>query len=85
MMVTFLDEEFEVPDVLVDSFVKQFETLPGSGQHDSVVMLRDSIETVLDLVCEDPEMLFEDDYRDDFVRALAIRQALTHHGLLYDA
>lgn len=85
MVVTFLDEEFDVPDVLVNSFVKQFETLPGSGNHDSVVLLRDSIGTVLDLVCEDPEMLYEDEYRDDFVKALAIRQALSHHGLLYDA
>jgi len=85
MLVTFLDEEFDIPDLLVNKFVRQFESLPGSGNHDSVVVLRDSIESVLDTICEDPEVLHEPEYLDDFIRALAIRQALSHHGLLYDA
>ena len=85
MVVTYLDEEFDIPDVLVNTFVKQFESLPGSGQHDSVVMLRNSIEEVLYLFEQDPEVLEEQEYMDDLIRALAVRQALSHHGLLYDA
>lgn len=85
MVVNYLDEEFDIPDVLINTFVKQFESLPGSGQHDSVIMLRNSIEEVFDLIAEDPDILDEPDYMSDFIRALAVRQALSQHGLLYDA
>jgi hypothetical protein len=85
MMVNYLGEEFNIPDVLIDTFVKQFDCLPGSGDHQSVMMLRNSIEEVLDIIADDPEVLAEPDYMSDFVRALAVRQALSQHGILYDA
>jgi hypothetical protein len=85
MMVNYLGEEFNIPDVLINTFVKQFDGLPGSGDHQAVMMLRNSIEEVLDVIAEDPEVLEEPDYMSDFVRALAVRQALSQHGILYDA
>jgi hypothetical protein len=50
-----------------------------------VLELRESVEDILDCVSEDPEMLHEKVYLNDFIRALAIRQALQYHGVLYDA
>ena len=85
MKVQYWDSDFEVPDILIDKFVKDFDGLPGSGQRSSVLDLRESIEEVLDFILEEPEMLHEKIYLNDFIKALAIRQALQYHGVLYDA
>jgi hypothetical protein len=85
MMVRYLGSEFEIPDVLIDKFVKDFDGLAGSGQRSSVLELRESSEEVLDFISEEPEMLHEKIYLNDFIKALAIRQALQYHGVLYDA
>jgi len=85
MMVQYLGSEFEIPDILIDKFVKDFDGLAGSGQRSSVLELRESSEEVLDFIAEEPEMLHERIYLNDFIKALAIRQALQYHGVLYDA
>ena len=59
--------------------------MPGSKDRSSVYMLRDSVFEILDIVADDPELLDEIEYREDFVRALAIRQAMSTLGILYDS
>jgi hypothetical protein len=39
----------------------------------------------LDIVADDPELLYEKEYLDDFLRALAMKQALGELGILYDS
>ena len=85
MKVQYWDSDFEVPDVLIDKFVKDFDGLPGSEHRTSVLELRESVEEVLDFISEEPEMLHETVYLNDFIKALAIQQALRYHGVLYDA
>lgn len=85
MKVEYYGSEFEVPELLVTKFVKDFDCLPGSGDRQSVHMLRNSIYEILDLVADDPEILDDQEYREDFVRALAIRQAMDTLGILYDS
>lgn len=85
MKVTCYDSEFEIPDLLIEKFIKDFDGLPGSGKHDEINMLRDSIENVVDTIAEDPEMLHEPDYLSDFIQALAMKKALEKHGIFYDA
>lgn len=85
MMVTVFDAEFEIPDLLVDKFTRDFDSLPGSGKYEEINMLRDSVNSVLEIVAEDPEMLHEPELLHDFIHALAVRQALSRHGILYDA
>jgi hypothetical protein len=48
-------------------------------------MLRGTIYEILDIVADDPEILDEKEYREDFVRALAMRQAMSTLGILYDS
>ena len=84
-MVKCYDSEIEVPDVLIEKFIKDFDGLPGSGQNESVAQLRGSIWEILDIVAEEPEVLEEFEYRNDFIRALAMQKALEKHGILYDA
>jgi hypothetical protein len=85
MMVQCYNAEIEVPDVLIDKFIKDFEGLPGKGQRESIAQLRVSIWEVLDFIHNEPEVLLEAEYRTDFIRALAMQKALEKHGILYDA
>jgi hypothetical protein len=85
MIIKYFESEFEIPDFLIDKYVKDFDGLPGSNQRESVIQLRQSTEDVLDYIAEEPDMLHEKEYLNDFVKALAIRQALQYHGVLYDA
>jgi hypothetical protein len=85
MRVECYGSEFEVPDLLIDKFLKDFETLPGSGYREGVYQIRESIDEILDIVAEEPEILEEQEYLTDFIRALAMRKALCNLGILYDA
>jgi hypothetical protein len=85
MKVEYYGSEFEVPEVMIQKFQKDFEWLPGSKDRSSVYMLRDSVFEILDIVADDPELLDETEYREDFVKALAIRQAMSSLGILYDS
>lgn len=84
-MVQCYDAEFEVPDLLINKYVKDFDCLPGKSMRECVLDLRESINEVLDYVAEEPEALHEKDILSDFINALAVRQALQTHGLLLDS
>jgi hypothetical protein len=77
--------ELEIPDILINKFFYDFETLPGGKNYESVCTLRDLIEEVFDVFTDDPEMLEEDEYKADFIKAIAMREALIEHGIFYDA
>lgn len=79
------DTEFDIPDLVIDKYIKDFECLPGSGDRESVLQLRNAVDDVLDYIEEDPELLNEKDFLSDFIRAMAIQQALGELGILYDA
>jgi hypothetical protein len=85
MQVACYGSEFEVPDLLIDKYIKDFDGLPGSGQRESVMQLRMSIDEILDYVAEEPEMLDEFEIRTDFLKALAMQKAMCKLGILYDA
>ena len=85
MMVQCFGSELEVPDLLIDKYLKDFDGLPGSGQRESVNQLRTSIDDIIDVVSEEPEILHAPGYLSDFIRALAMKQALGELGILYDA
>jgi len=85
MQVQCLGNTVEVPDYLIDSYVKNFDGLPGSGQRDSVLQLRNSVYEVFDYLAEDPEIFEEKEFQEDFIKALAVYRALEIHGLLHDA
>ena len=85
MKVECYDQKIEVPDLMIDKFLKDFETLPGSGHREGICQLRESINEVVDIVADDPEILHEPEYLADFIKALAMKQALGELGILYDA
>ena len=85
MQVACYGSEFEVPDFLIDKFTKDFEGLPGSGQRESVIQLRMSIDDIFDYIAEEPDMLHEFSIRSDFVKALAMQEAMGKLGILHDS
>ena len=85
MKIQYYDSQFDIPDVLIEKYAKDFECLPGSGQYDSIRQLRESVYDILDAVAMEPELMEEKEYLLDFIQALAMKQALAKHGILYDA
>jgi hypothetical protein len=85
MIVEYFDSEFEIPDILIDKYAKDFDGLPGGRCREGVQQIRDSIEEILDIISEEPELLYETEYLTDFVGAMAMKQALSKLGILYDA
>jgi hypothetical protein len=85
MKIQYFDTQFDVPDFAIQKYVKDFNGLPGSGDRESVLQLRNAVDDILDAVTECPEILEEPVYLGDFVRALAMRQAMGTLGLLHDA
>jgi len=85
MLVECYGEEFDIPDLLIDQFLKDFDGLPGGKYREGVVQIRGSIDEILDIVADDPELLYEKEYHNDFIRALAMKQALGELGILYDS
>jgi hypothetical protein len=85
MLVKCYDSEFEIPDILIDKFVNDFSGLPGGAFREGVHQLRDSIYNVIDLFGDEPDILEEPEFLTDFIRALAMQQAMGKLGILYDA
>ena len=85
MRVMCYDKEFDIPDLVIDKYIRDFECLPGSGDRESVLQLRSSVDSVLDYIDEDPEVLNEKEFLGDFIKAMAIQQALGELGILYDS
>ena len=85
MQVACYGSEFDIPNLLIDTYIKDFNALPGSGYREGVCQLRESIEEILDIIAEEPELLHEKEYHHDFIKALAMKQAMGELGILYDA
>ena len=84
-MVQYYGSEFEIPDLLINKFLKDFSSLPGGSYREGVHQIRNSIQEITDMIAEDPEILHEPEYLSDFLKALAMKQALQNLGIFYDA
>lgn len=85
MNVKYFDTDFEIPDILIDKYSKDFEGMAGKSLREEVLDLRESTNSVLEYVEEEPEALEDQEVLYEFINAMAVRQALKNHGLLYDA
>ena len=48
MQVKCYGENIEIPDLLINKYVKDFECLPGKGLYEEVNQLRNSISEIVD-------------------------------------
>lgn len=85
MLVMCHNTKFDVPDQLIDQFVKDFNSAPGGKYRENVLRIRCAIEEILGIVAKYPDLLFEKDKHTYFLRTLAMKQALEKLGILYDS
>jgi len=85
MNVECYGEQIEVPDFLIEKYIKDFAGLPGKSMRESVMDLRGTVWEVIDYVADDPKSLEDKTIMSDFINALAMKQALTQHGLYLDS
>ena len=85
MMVQWYDQEFDVPDEMVQKYVRDLGVLPGSSHRDLVYSMRRSINEIMGCVLKDPTLLYEEQHMKDFMKALATKKAMEIHGVMYDA
>jgi len=85
MMFNFHERLLDVPDLLIKKFTKDFNVLPGGHNYNEVLILRETIYEIMELVNIDPTMLDDLVYKKEVINALAMRQAMKNNGVLYDA
>lgn len=85
MKIKCYNTELEIPDLLIAKFTKDYDMLPGSANRESVYELRDAINEVLHYIDQEPDLLNEREYLNDFIKATAMQQALAKNGILFDA
>ena len=85
MIVECFESKFDIPDLLIDKFTKDFDGLPGSGNYESIAMLRNAIWEVIDVVAEEPDIIEDEEYLHDFIRALAMKKAMENNGIYLDS
>jgi hypothetical protein len=69
----------------MNKYRKDFEHLPGSGDRESILLLRKSVQKVTDMLYESPELLHNPAYIEDLQKVLAMRAAMHELGIFYDA
>ena len=77
--------EFHIPDELVDDYAVQFHPLKKWDNRDNLVVLREDILDIFDVVMQDPEALYDPEFLGEFIETLAMRHALQKIGILHDA
>ena len=85
MIVHCWDLDFDVPDIVVNKFIKDFDGLAGNGRRYSILTLRAEIWKVLDIVENNMYLLGDSEFSANFLKALAMKQALAYHGVWFDA
>jgi hypothetical protein len=85
MNVECYGEQIEVPDMLIEKYIKDFDGLSGKSMRESVMDLRGTVWEVIDYVADDPQSLSDGAIMSDFINALAMKQALSKHGLFLDS
>ena len=54
MKEKFYGAEFNIPDLMIDKFIKDLDGLPGRGLRHEVNILRNSIGNIFEVIAQDP-------------------------------
>lgn len=85
MMYELNGVRLNVPNKMIKHYEKQFEPLKKWGNRGSLIDLREDILDILDVLGEDPEVLYEPGFLNELREMMGMRQALQNLKILYDA
>ena len=71
----------EVPQEMIDSYVVEFHNI----SREALEEIRDLISITMEIVEDEPELLMYNEYKNDLIKAHAMKLALQQRGILYDA
>ncbi len=83
MIAVYFDTEFDVPDELISNMTSLFKR--NQGMKEDMEVLRELVYRILLLADSDPRVLNKEDRHNEFVNALAIKEALKANNLLFNA
>jgi|GEM_PF-2724110 hypothetical protein len=83
MIVVYFDTEFNIPDPLIANMTELFKR--NEEMKADMEVLREMVYHILQLAELDPRILNRQDRYDEFVNALAIKEALQANNLLFNA
>lgn len=85
MHVEGFGKRYEIPEEMIQEFMVEFKPVTEPGFREDLEELREMTGLVLDTIAIEPELLDFKEYKNDFIRAIAMREALARFGILYDA
>lgn len=71
----------KVPQEMVDSYYNDFHSIT----RESLEEIRELIAITIEVTEAEPELLQYNEYKEDLIRAFAMKLALQQRGILYDA
>ena len=85
MRVTEFGKDLTIPENLINQFMLELRPVTEPGERESLEEIRDMTGLVLDTIRSEPELMDHKEYEDDYIKAIAMREALARFGILYDA
>ena len=85
MRVEGFGKWYEIPENLIQQFMVELHPATLPGERESLEEIREMTGLVLDTIRSEPELMDHKEYEDDYIKAVAMREALARFGILYDA
>lgn len=85
MRVKAFGKSYEIPEYLIDNFMVELHEVTQPGHRADLEHVREMTGMVLETLEDDPNLMEDKEYEDDFIKAHAMRQALAKYGVLFDA
>ncbi len=73
--------KLEIPQEMIDTYYVEFYNIG----RDALEEIRDLISITIEIADDEPELLLYNEYKNDLIRAHAMKLALERRGILYDA
>jgi len=71
----------EIPQEMIDKYYVEFHNI----SREALEEIRDLISITIEIVDDEPELLLYNEYKNDLIKAHAMKLALERRGILYDA
>jgi hypothetical protein len=85
MIINYINQSFDVPDVMINEYVEGYAVLGDADLREDLEVIRHCVYQLLILVEKEPRLLNKDSIKEDFVNTLAMKEALFKLKLLHDA